>query len=97
MIVPYLTEVAETTHSHNPMPLTMFGGKNLGFHGVVNSTFNSRPYNDMWLTVLQGFGVTMAELKAIQVNGATGATLLLKALTRRRSRASKANNHRSVT
>ena len=39
-------------------------------------TFNGRPYNDMWLTVLQGFGVTMAELKAIPVNGGTGATLL---------------------
>ncbi len=76
MIVPYLTEVAETTHTHNPMSITMFGGKNLGFHGGQFLSFNNRPYNDLWLTILQGFGVTLADLKAIQVNGATGATLL---------------------
>ena len=76
MAIPYLTEVAETTHTHNPMPLSFFGGKNLGFKGGQYLNFTGRPYNDLWITILQAFGVTLADLKAIEVNGSVGATLL---------------------
>jgi hypothetical protein len=76
MVVPYLTEVSETLHGHNPMPLAIFGGKNLGFKGGQYLKFNNRPYNDYWLTIFAAFGITKAELEGLTVNGVKGAPML---------------------
>jgi hypothetical protein len=75
-IVPYLTEVSETLHGHSPMPLTLFGGRNLGFQGGQYLNFPNRPYNDLWLTIFESFDISVSALKSAQVNGAKGATLL---------------------
>jgi len=75
-VVPYLTEVADPTSVMSPMPLTLFGGKNLGFVGGQYLDFANRSYVDLLLTILQSFGVTLADLQAATVNGQAGATLL---------------------
>jgi hypothetical protein len=76
MVVPYLTEVSETLHGHHPMPLAIFGGKNLGFKGGQYLKFNGRPYNDLWLTIFAAFGITAAELQGLTVNNVKGAPML---------------------
>ena len=76
MVVPHVTEVADTTHVHNPMPLTIFGGKNLGFHGGQYLNFPRRAYNDYWLTILAAFNIALTDLQNVMVNGAKGATML---------------------
>lgn len=69
-IVVYLTEVARAwDHNQQNMPLIVFGGKNTG---VKNGTFlkvtggslqqqtggsGNRPFNDLWLALMQQFGV----------------------------------------
>lgn len=58
-VIPYITEVAETTHSWSPMPAIIFGGKALGMKGgqYVNVAGGSdrRPYNAMWMSVAQAY------------------------------------------
>jgi hypothetical protein len=76
MVVPYVTEVSETVHNHNPMPLVIFGGKNLGIKGGQYLSFKGRPYNDYWLTIFAAFGITSAELQGLTVNGVKGAPML---------------------
>lgn len=76
MVVPHLTEVSETIHHHDPMPLLIFGGKNLGFKGGQFLKFSGRPYNDYWLTIFAAFGITAAELQNLTVNGVKGAPML---------------------
>jgi len=61
-VIPYVTEVSRATHEWNPMPLVIFGGKNLGFKGGQFLTFSGRPYADFLLTLAQAFGVTVANL-----------------------------------
>jgi len=61
-LIPYVTEVARATHEWNPMPLIIFGGKNLGLKGGQFLTFTGRPYADFLLTLAQAFGVTAANL-----------------------------------
>jgi Protein of unknown function (DUF1552) len=61
-VVPYLTEVSIASHAHNPMPLAIFGGKNLGFKGGQFAAFKGRSYVDFLLTIIAGFGVTTADL-----------------------------------
>lgn len=75
-IVPYLTEVANPTSIHSPMPLALFGGKNLGYLGGQYVNFGQRAYNDLWLTILSSFGVSLLDLQNVEVNGQKGATLL---------------------
>jgi hypothetical protein len=75
-VVPHVTEVADTTHTHVNMPLTIFGGKNLGFVGGQYFRFANRAYNDYWLTIMAGFGVALTDLQNVMVNGAKGATML---------------------
>lgn len=76
MVVPHLTEVSETVHGYEPMPLLIFGGKNLGFKGGQFLKFTGRPYNDYWLTIFAAFGITTAELQNLTVNGVKGAPML---------------------
>jgi hypothetical protein len=59
-IIPFVTEVAATGHEHNPMPAIMFGGQALGFKQGTAMTNLNRPLNDLWLTVMQGFGLSTA-------------------------------------
>jgi hypothetical protein len=75
-VVPHVTEVCQTTHERNPMPLLIFGGKNLGFKGGQFLKFPGRPYNDYWLTLFAGFGITNAELENLMVNNVKGAPML---------------------
>ena len=44
------------------MPLTVFGGKNLGWRGGQLAAFNGRSYVDFLLTIMASFGVTNADL-----------------------------------
>jgi hypothetical protein len=56
-IVPYITEVAETSHSQGSMPALIFGGSNLGMIGGQYQNFEGRPrsYNEMWLSIAQAY------------------------------------------
>jgi hypothetical protein len=53
-IIPYVTEVGETTHSWNPLPAFIFGGSALGMKGgqYLNGAW---PMNDFWLTIAQAY------------------------------------------
>ncbi len=54
-VIPYVTEVAETTHSRYDMPAMIFGGKALGMqHGTFQS-LNDRSYNAFWTTIAQAY------------------------------------------
>ena len=61
-VVPYVTEVANAVHDHDPVPTVVFGGKALGFKGNQFLDAN-RPHNDMWLTVAAALGVPMDQLQ----------------------------------
>jgi hypothetical protein len=61
-VVPYVTEVANAVHDHDPVPTIVFGGKALGFKGNQFLDAN-RPHNDMWLTVAAALGVPMDQLQ----------------------------------
>lgn len=56
-IVPYITEVAETTHSWSPKPAMIFGGSKLGMRGGQYLDFDARPrpHNDLWMTIAQAY------------------------------------------
>ncbi len=67
MVVPCITEVAETTHSWSPMPALIIGGKALGMQGgqFLNFENDVRSQNDMWVTVAQPFLKTADPLSAL--------------------------------
>lgn len=56
-VVPYVTEVAETSHTRQPLPAFIFGGKALGMiHGsYYDFEGNLRSHNDLWMTVAQAY------------------------------------------
>jgi hypothetical protein len=61
-VIPYITEVSETTHSWSPMPAMIFGGSALGMQGGQyidvggGGGFGGGPgYNAMWMTCAQAF------------------------------------------
>jgi len=56
-VVPYVTEVAVTTHEREPLPAFIFGGKALGMtHGqYYNFESKLRHNNDFWMTVAQAY------------------------------------------
>lgn len=56
-IIPYITEVAETTHSRDPLPAMIFGGRALGMQGGQFQHFQGggRPVNDFWMTIAQAY------------------------------------------
>jgi hypothetical protein len=60
-VIPYVTEVAETTHSWSPMPAFIFGGSALGMKGgqFMNGTW---PMNALWLTIAQAYFKTTSPL-----------------------------------
>ncbi len=68
-VVPYLSEIARATHARDNCPVIVFGGKNLGFKGGQFLSFGpNRPFPDLWLTILESFGLPASML--------TGATIL---------------------
>jgi hypothetical protein len=62
-IIPYVTEVAETTHSRNSMPGLIFGGQALGMQGGQFVDLSSggggfgggRAWCDYWMTIAQAY------------------------------------------
>jgi hypothetical protein len=55
-IIPYVTEVAETSHSRSPKPSLIFGGKKLGMQGGQFLNFSTlRPQVDVFLTIAQAY------------------------------------------
>lgn len=59
-VIPYITEVSDTTHAWTEMPALIFGGKALGMQGgqyiEVGSGGPSGPsINAMWMTVAQAY------------------------------------------
>lgn len=60
-VVPYITEVAETTHRWSPMPALVFGGRALGMQGgqyvdlMGGGPGASRGYNAMWMSIAQAY------------------------------------------
>lgn len=54
-VIPYITEVAETTHAWDPMPAMIFGGRALGMQGGQYIEARNRPYNAMWMSVAQAY------------------------------------------
>ena len=59
-VIPYITEVSDTTHAWSPMPALIFGGKALGMQGgqyvEVGGGFGNRPsINAMWMSIAQAY------------------------------------------
>jgi hypothetical protein len=61
-VLPYVTEVAQATHQHSPVPTLLFGGRALGFRGGRFVTADGA-HNDMWLTVAASLGVSLEQLQ----------------------------------
>jgi hypothetical protein len=63
-IIPYVTEVAETTHTWNPMPAYIFGGSALGMKGgqYLNGSW---PMNSFWLTIAQAYFKTTTPINSL--------------------------------
>jgi len=53
MVVPYVTEVAQSNHSRGPKPGYLFGGTKLGLQHGTFQKFESRPQADLFLTCAQ--------------------------------------------
>lgn len=53
MVVPYVTEVAQSNHSRGPKPAFLFGGSKLGLRHGTFQRFDSRPQVDLFLTCAQ--------------------------------------------
>jgi hypothetical protein len=56
-VIPYVTEVSQTTHfPRRNIPAMIFGGTALGMKGnqFINGT---RPHNDLWMTIAQAYGL----------------------------------------
>jgi Protein of unknown function (DUF1552) len=72
-VVPYVTEVANAVHHHDPVPTVVFGGKGLGFKPDQFVT-GKRPHNDLWLTIAASLGVSLEQLQgeAILTGSHTG-------------------------
>lgn len=70
-IIPFVTEVAEPSHSKAQLPALIFGGKALGMKGGQFQQV-SRPHNDLWLTIAQAYFKTtnpLASLPAVNADG----------------------------
>jgi hypothetical protein len=53
-VIPYVTEVAESSHSRGPKPAYLFGGGGLGLqHGTFQQFQQNRPQVDLFLTAAQ--------------------------------------------
>jgi hypothetical protein len=63
-IIPYVTEVAETTHTWNPLPAYIFGGSALGMKGgqYLNGAW---PMNSFWLTIAQAYFKTTTPINSL--------------------------------
>jgi hypothetical protein len=63
-IVPYVTEVAMTTHQWSPLPAMIFGGSALGMKGGQYQDFSAkvRNQNDMWMAIAQAYFKTINPL-----------------------------------
>ena len=75
-LIPYVTEVSQATHEHDPMPLVIFGGKNLGVKGGQFLNFSKRSYVDYLLTLAQALGVTVADLAGQPILNSPHSTVL---------------------
>ena len=67
-VMPFVTEVAETTHfPRNPIPAMIFGGRALGMQGGQYMDFenNMRPWNDYWATIAQAYLKTTDPLSVL--------------------------------
>lgn len=63
-ITPFITEVAETSHTRSPKPALIFGGKSLGMKGGQFHNFEAapRPQTDLWATIAQAYFKTNTPL-----------------------------------
>jgi hypothetical protein len=70
-IIPYVTEVAETTHSWGQLPAMIFGGSALGMKGNQYLSVN-RPMNDFWITIAQTYFKTSSPLNSLPATNTDG-------------------------
>jgi hypothetical protein len=69
-IIPFITEVAEATHTRSSLPALVFGGKALGMRGGQFARFTpSRPHNDLWATIAQAYFGTSDPLATPELRG----------------------------
>lgn len=70
-IIPYVTEVAECTHTWSPLPAFIFGGSALGMKGgqYLNGAW---PMNSFWLTIAQAFFKSARPLDSLPAMNADG-------------------------
>ena len=71
-IIPYITEVAHTSHQRSPLQALIFGGRALGMQGGQYQTAMNRHMNDVWATIAQAYLKTTenpAELPIFQEAG----------------------------
>jgi hypothetical protein len=53
-VIPYLTEMANPTSSHQGLPALVFGGRALGMQGGQFQTATGR-FNKLWTTIAQAY------------------------------------------
>ncbi|MEO5769522.1 MAG: DUF1552 domain-containing protein [Polyangia bacterium] len=70
-VIPYITEVAETSHHWNPMPAFIFGGSALGMKGgqYLNGAW---PGNSLWATIAQAYFKSTDPLTSLPATNADG-------------------------
>jgi hypothetical protein len=72
-IMPYITEVAESNHSKSSLPAMIFGGSALGMKGGQFQQFTqSRPHNDLWISIAQAYFKTTSPLTNLPAMNADG-------------------------
>ena len=72
-IIPYITEVAESNHSKSSLPAIIFGGSALGMKGGQFQQFTqSRPHNDLWISIAQAYFKTTTPLTNLPAMNADG-------------------------
>jgi len=72
-IIPYITEVAESNHSKSSLPAMIFGGSALGMKGGQFQQFTqSRPHNDLWISIAQAYFKTTSPLTNLPATNADG-------------------------
>jgi len=65
-VIPYVTEVAESSHSRSPKAAFLFGGKQLGLkHGTFQNFMPTRPQVDLYLTCAQALMKTADPLRVL--------------------------------
>jgi hypothetical protein len=63
-LIVYTSECADGDHSPDNMPIALFGGGSLGVQNGQFLKYDSRSFNDLWLSIAEAFGAPLTSLGA---------------------------------